>query len=987
MMHFFILFIGLVTVSSGFAQDIDAATQDKLIEKLTQVSLNMAPGDGSRTSIVLRLADLHAERGRRLSMKELNEGCTVCNAGTKDREKAIRYYNESLSALDGEQKARVNTQIGHLYELTGNEAKALAMYEALLKEKNEKVVSEAQLSLAEIYFKKRNYSQALAFYKKVAESHPNQKGLAMYRAGWCYFNLGQIQPSVNELKKVLESPELLSRSQSGIVSVDKQFQEEVSRDLATFLARLPFDKAELDTLYKLSPDNAKLAHLSYLASEYERLGQVAPAIAAWRYSIDRQTEPKARMEGHVHLAQLQAQHQNREAAIKDFETSLAIWGSLGACSDDTCKQLKTRLRQFVLDWNQIEKKAPSQELLAAYQKYLAVFPQEVDMRLWQAQVAAQLKDYELAMKEHLLVAQTLSQEIKAGTADKTKKEWLEVSLLAAIENAELLKDAKGIDQTTQAYLDLSVDRKKEVDVRYQRAQIQYEAANYAVAAEQMKAIALDKKAPMDLRSKAADLSLDSLVLLKDDTRLESWSKELSAALPQQADSFLGVARKSVLTQSSQLASAQNLDQAWIVLVRFDSTGASQDEKTSYLKNKLILAEKLRKLPEARDAADQLLRQPGLSAEDTQFALSRKAWLAELQFDFATALAATEKIVDKSVDPASRYLKMALLAELSQKDATSYYRQFVKESKDTEKTTAVVAQIVKKSAQPEKEFTAYKSILAQKPEFYTEAIYEIYAKTGKASLLSQATTGTQNVITPYGKAAARTELLAQYTAQKEKIAASKLDTANQKKLAQSLKARVALLEQTEKLAAKAVDQQEWASQIVLLNLLAEEHQRFYNEVLSLPVPAGLSPEEEQQYLGLLTEQAAPHQTKSNDIRAKLAEIYKNKDAFAKFSATVQGQVEPVRTVFVKEMQMVKAVVPADLQGLLVETQVVKAEPGAPAIAEAEKLRQSVRESPFDKERVEQLLNYEKQLGRSSMVSYLQGRLETLQGEQPATKKVN
>jgi hypothetical protein len=961
-----------------FAQNLDETAQEKLIEKLTQVNLNLPPSDTSRASITLRLADLHAERARRLSMKELNQGCTVCTAGVKDREKAIRLYNEVMPTLENEQKARVNTQIGHLHELSGQEGKAMAIYESLLNDKNEKISSEAQLSLAEIYFKKRNYGQALVFYKKVMQSSSSQKGLATYRAGWCYFNQGQIEQGVTELKKVLQTPELLSRSQSGVISLDIQFQEEVSRDLATFLARRPFSESELDMLYKLSPENAKLAHLSYLASEYERLGQVAPAIAAWRYSIQRQSEPKARMEGHVHLAQLQAAHQNRKEAVRDYETALSLWGNLGNCVDDICKQLKVRLRQFVLDWNTIEKKAPSQELLESYQKYLAAFPSEVDMRLWQAQVAAQLKDYELSVRENLLVATALSQEVKSQPKmEKMRKDWLEVSLLAAIENAELSKNNSLIDKTTQAYLDLSVERKKEMDVRYQRAHMVYEAGQYSAAAEQMRALALDKKAPADIRSKAADLSLDSLVVLKDDTRLEAWSKELSSALPTQAAAFLGVARKSVLTQSSQQAASQDLDKAWITLNRFDGTGATQEEKNVYLKNKLILAEKLRKLPEARDAADQLIRQPGVSPEDMQFALSRKAWLAELQFDFATALATTEKVVVKDTDPAGRSLKMAVLADLAQKDSSSYYKQFVKESKDSDKTLAVVAQIVKTSKQPEKDLEAYKNLLVKKPEFYTEAVYEVYAKTGKLALLAPITTSTQFIVTPFGKSAVRAELMAKYISQKEKLSKSVLDSSTQKKLAQSLKSRVALMEETEKLASRAVDQQEWASQIVLLNLLSQEHQRFYNEVLSLPVPAGLSAEEEQQYLGLLSEQAAPHQTKANDIKAKLTEIYKNKDAFAKFSENVQNQVEPMRAISVKEMDVVKAVIPAELQDLLSVRTVAAAAPNQPAIAEVEKLRQQVRETPFDKARLQQLLTFEKQLGRSSMVAYLQSRLDSIE----------
>jgi len=974
-----LIFAFLLTVH---AEDTtDATTRDLLIDKLSKVNLNLAPNDHSKQAIVLRLADLYAEKGRQLAMKELEGGCSgVCKAGSKERAQALNYYNEMLPQLTGDGRAKVLVQMGHLEELTGSEPKAIATYETLLKDSDPKIVSEAQLSLAEIYFKRRNWKEAIAFYQKVKVSHPSQKGLAGYRVGWCYFNMDQVKPAVEELREVLNSPEMLSRGQSGTLSIDKQFQEEVARDFATFLSRRPQQSGDLDELYKLSPDNAKLAHLSYLASEYERLGQVNDAITSWRYVIQRQSDPKQRLEGHVHLAQLNAIHQNRAEAIKDFENSLNIWGSLGQCTDDTCKQLRSRLRQFVLDWNTTEKKAPSKELLAAYQKYLTVFPADTDMRLWQAQVAGQVKEYELAVKENLTVATELTEENKKTPLDATKKGWLETSLLEAIENAELAKNAALEDQATKAYLDMSLDRKKEYDVRYQRAHTVYEAAQYAPAADQMRDIALSNKAPMELRTKAADLALDSLVLLKDDTRLESWSRDLAKALPKEGANYMSVARKSVLTQSAAAATSNNLDGAWVTLMRFDPNGASQEEKNNYYKNKLILAEKMHKLPEAREAADQLLRQPGLSTEDQQFALSRKAWLAELEFDFPTALAATEKMTPaKDVDPAGRSLKLAMLAELSQKDPSLHYKKFVQESKDKDKTVAVTAQIVKSSPAPLKDFESYKNVLAQKPEFYTETLFEIYAKTGKQDLLPKMTAQPQFASTPYGKAALREELLASYQTVKEKLEKSKIDSTNQKKLASSLKARVALLDQAEKLAGKAVDQQEWASQILLLNLLASEHKKFFDEVLSLPVPQGLSGEDEQQYLGLLSQQAAPHQTKANDIQAKLKEMYANKDAFTQFASAVNAQMEPMRKIYVQDMNLVKTAVPADLQALLVE-RAPAGVPEKPNLAEVEKARQTVRDQPFDSAQIQNLIQLEKQMGRATMVAYLQSRLDTLNATQ-------
>jgi hypothetical protein len=963
---------------------LDEATQNRLIEKLTQVNLNLAPNDSSKVSIALRLGDLHAERGRRLANEELNKGCATCTAGNKDRQQAIDYYTDVLPKLENEQKSRVLTQMGHLFELTGKETKAIGIYEGLLKNESAGIAAEANLSLAEIYFKKRAYSQALNYYEKVKRTHPSQKGLATYRAGWCLFNMNQIEKAAAELREVLNSPELLSRNSGGAVSLDKQFQEEVSRDYATFISRLPFNEKYIAELYNLSPDNAKLAHTSYLASEYERLGQVPAAIAAWRFAIERQSEPKARLEGHVHLAQLQAQHQQRENAVKDFSTSLAIWKTLGSCADDTCKNLKIRLKQFIVDWSTLEKKAPSSELLDSYKKYLAVFSEEHDLRLWQAQAASQKGEFEYAIEQNLYVADAITAEKTKGTKlSDQQKTWLETALLAAIENAELSKKPENIDKTTTSYLAKSIDRKKETDVRYQRAQMAYEAANYQVAADRFRELALDKKAPTDIRSKSADLTLDSLVLLKDDLKLEAWSKELAKALPSQSTSLMSVARKSVLTQSSQMATNNNLNDAWLVLGRFEMKGANPEEKTTYLKNKLILAEKLNKLSDARDAAEQLLRQPNITEVDREFALSRKAWLAELQFDFTTALAATEKMKMEG-QKEQKFLKLAVLADLAGKDATGYYRSYLKVSKDKERAIAVASELVRKSNYSLKELDAQKKILEQEPEALARMTYEAYASSGNTKLLERLVSDKKLNETHYGLAAFRSQMLGQYGALKARLQKSTIDTSTQKKLAASLKNRVALLTEGEKMAAKAVDQEEWASQVVYLGLLADEHQRFYNEVLSLPVPEGLAPEEEQEYLSLLSQQAAPHQTKANDIKGKLSEIYAKADSFTKYRAVIDEQDQPIRKVFIQEMAVLKSALPQDQQAKLVDVAPERALASKPSLAQMETARQEVREKPFDRSSIKNLIGLERQMGRESMVSYLESRLSSLENTE-STKK--
>jgi hypothetical protein len=293
---------------------------------------------------------------------------------------------------------------------------------------------------------------------------------------------------------------------------------------------------------------------------------------------------------------------------------------------------------------------------------------------------------------------------------------------------------------------------------------------------------------------------------------------------------------------------------------------------------------------------------------------------------------------------------------------------------------VATQLVKASQTPLKEFETYKNILAQKPELYTELLYGIYAKTGQQNLIPRMTE-EKFVKTPYGKSALRIELFNSYQQLKDKLAKATIDSSNQRKLSATLKNRVALIDQAEKLGAKAVASEEWASQILYLNLLAAEHKRFFDEVLSLPVPAGLSPEEEQQYLGLLSQQAAPHQAKAADIQAKLKEIYANQAAFTQFASAASAEKEPMKKILVEQMAVVKAAVPAEQQSLLVERQPATvadaaAAPALPSAEQVEKARAEVRDKPFDSASIRALLQIEKQLGRDSMVAYLQTRLNTL-----------
>ncbi|MCB0386823.1 MAG: tetratricopeptide repeat protein, partial [Bdellovibrionales bacterium] len=156
----------VVVALPAFAVDLTAETV--LIKKLQNVLARLPENDPSRKDMVLRLADLHAERARLLSVNELEKGCTECNAGTEDRQQAIGLYEKILRTNDGADKGAVYTQLRHLYEMVGEKSKAITAYGYILKNSQDPVaIGEAHLSMGEIYFRQGDFRNAIPHYEKV----------------------------------------------------------------------------------------------------------------------------------------------------------------------------------------------------------------------------------------------------------------------------------------------------------------------------------------------------------------------------------------------------------------------------------------------------------------------------------------------------------------------------------------------------------------------------------------------------------------------------------------------------------------------------------------------------------------------------------------------------------------------------------------------------------------------------------------------------
>jgi hypothetical protein len=954
---------------------MDESNRSLLIDKLEHVYQHLAPQDSSKVPVTLRLADLYAERARTESMKELDRACATCNVGESDRKKALRLYLEVLDRAPETVQSKVMVQVGHLYQLTGDESKAINFYNKILQRGlTPELNAEAQISLAEIYFKGRDFTKAQTFYQEVLKNAAaGSRGLAAYRSAWCAFNLGDIEAAIKQVEQILKTPTLLTRSSSQQVQIDPQFQEEVSRDYATFLSKKIIENKDIQSLFELSPENIRVQNLKSLALDLERIGKKTDSLRVWNFVFAYMDKPEDRLAAKVSMAQLYFDSNNKKEGAENFESAMILWKELKTCQSNQCDELRRRSRQFVVSWNQLEKKTPTSELLAAYQVYLKNFPGDAEMNLYAGNVAKETKNWNVSW-EYYNKAREI--QLKNLETDVQLADKLETTLLAMLDVAEDSKNDKLEVEAYDLYLAQSVNKTKTFEVQYQKAHRMYELAQYGPASQELKKLALDKKGNEKIRKQAADLSLDALVLLKEESQISNWAAEYALVLTEASQEFSQIVQKAVLTRSANLA-GHDPAQAYAELVKFNLSQASAEDKIKYFKNKLILAEKLNKFAEAQSAAEGLLQQPGVSAEDSEYAWSRQAYMAEMTLDFASVLTAINKI-QKNLKPDEKMLKLAMFAELSGQKSSAYYTQYMQTSKDEENKRLVAVELVRKSKTPEKEIELYRPILGKSPQLMAQLYAETFAKTSNDAILKKVTKDPAMKMTDSGKLLARSSFLRDFRIFKKTLVDHKLDTKNESKLAASLKARVALFEKLERLTKQAIETGDWTSQLVSLDTLAKESERFYSELLSAPMPQGLSDEEQQQYMQLLSAQATPYQARSLEAKSKVEEFWKSLNWQAPLKTS--WQKAELRSLIVSEVNSLREIAPQEYQSALADFVLNKNDTAAtvrPSLKEIQTARNLVHGNPFDKQALQALLDLEIKSENPAMTQYLQTRIENLE----------
>lgn len=938
-------------------------TETLLIDKLTNVFLKLPEGNPTKTKITLRLADLHAERGRLTAKTEFEKGCIECSNGERDRKKALEYYHYVLPQLKGDSRQNVMVQVGHLYEVLGQNTKAISFYQKVLKANSGKGAAEAHFSLAEIYFKQRQFGKAKGHYKSALASESFQRrGLASFRLAWSQYNLGEVSAAVKGLEAILTTPKLLTRGGVGLVNVDQDFKAEVAKDYTVFMAHnSQISLAAIKQVYRLSPDKTRIENVSFLAKELERLGRVQQSQEAWELVVQETGDPQIRMEALVYLAGLQMKGQNKSQILPFLKRAFRNWNSLKTCKDQrVCDELKSRLRNLVFDWNRSEKKNPSVELLEAYEGYFSVEAQDGKAFELASQAATQAKDYSRAY--------AWSQKAFGLAKENKNKEAL---LIRRIEIAELAKNQEWLVASQKAYLEKSPQKTKSTEIRYQMAQRAYDNKDYDAAAKQFKALAVASSVAGKLKQQSAEMALDALVLTKNDSLIESWARDFASLFPKNKKRFLGMAGQSVLSQTAAISGAKGSPQeAWKTLNRFDLATAGAEQKKTYLKNKVILARQLKKFDEMNQALRGYLSLKSLSKEEKQFGLENKVWLSELQLNFVEAYSSYKKL------KTNKWLELARFADLAEKPSSSYYYEFLKKNTDKDLAFSICVKLIRDAKSFGKKQQVCRQSLDSDKSFFANLLMEIYSgrKNDKQMMSLFKKYGLDSTASAH--VLKRGFLISKGEKNIQRLRKHRLDGRSHR-VARSLQKRMKLITAFEKTIAKATETQDWLTQTLFLTELQKQYSRFFEEILALPTPKDLTAEEQQQYLSLLSQQAAPYKEKAEQIQFKMDELWKNEAAmdqlyadFHKSSVALQSLLGPQ----IEKLKTLAGATQATRFDLVYRKAIKKS---VPSLALLEAARTQVKQSPMNRRALQNLIQLEEQRGYQPMIIYLNSRLKRME----------
>lgn len=465
----------------------------------------------------------------------------------------------------------------------GDERKALAAYKRLIEKfKTSKFLPDSYLALGEYYFngskgKRESLEKALEYYKNAAKFTENQVyGYALYKQGWCYFNMSDFEKAMDQFKAVV-----LYAQFAGVEEVEGKkggkgnragLAKESRNDYVRAYSRSggePKDAKEKFSKLAKEPDDLRLM-MKQLANLFYEDGKDKEAAVAYNMLIlERPVSPEAPgFQSRIVDCVMRAG--NKQMTVQQVRRLVKVMDDVlkgnpklddkDKKSLDEARELAERtISKLAVDWHNEGKKTRDEQTFkfadAVYADYLTLFPQSpkaYDLRFfWAALLSDNLLEFEKAANAY---GQVFSQDIERISKNEKPGKWLsEASFDAILAWTEVVKKAefkaeppgdptkkmnippekKNLLDACERYLKYVEKADKRVEITYKAARIYYDYNYFEEAVGKFSDIALKypeykSEDGTRLAEYSANTILDIYNLVADWPKVNEWSRKFYA---------------------------------------------------------------------------------------------------------------------------------------------------------------------------------------------------------------------------------------------------------------------------------------------------------------------------------------------------------------------------------------------------------------------------------------------------------------------------
>ena len=998
MMRFFILIL-LLTPLSVLSLEQDKAPNpsdiDFLVNKLDYINSIVEQDYPGRKAIQLRLAHALFLASEQNFTKSHKENCSDCSQKANFfAKRSLKLYKQLEPVLKDRHTLLYTEALfkqAYLERSLGNSSRSLSFLKRVIQVKgvNPLWTTRAWYNIGEIEFELYNYKKALKAFDEVLKQS-SWRFQSRYRKIWSLFNLSLYESAFQELISFLTSKDY---SPADLSLDNKNLKQKLETEIEILYSYVEITKSRLIFLYDFlkqsvvkNTESEKLKRISRLAKRLKQLGRLEESNQAWKFYLSKTKSPSDQFiaysslfENSLALGAVGKLNEMGETALK----LLALINQLGMENSSALKNIK-------LFFDQIQLKSLSEKqklyLLSLYQEYNSLYPKDSDRLLKTGILSEELKNYEQAVASYQKSALLL-------VNPSSLKESL---CFKQLEAAELSKKPALRLKAYSFYIENGSKDSLIFKSKYQMAYIYYTEKNFKKAHLLFNSLAFyDSKKEdsytKDLKLKSAHLSLSSLKEIGDqEESLITQAGQFMKNFPQDKKEFTKIYNLAILNQVKKLllgkdfshrpvqaSTDQKVKRAWSVLTKFSVKEAGDAELLSYYMNYMLLAKELLKLQDMDYSIKNLLSQPKLTAKDQKLVLTWKLWLEELRLNFKEVLKTVQLLYPEDQSE-EHFLRLARLSELAGEDPVPYYKMLIKKYPQSPLIPTLVVSILEQSDKKtqRKYLLEYASFFSKKPDELIALIFKIDQGDRNFDFMKaflkldfMKNSSLAYFLDTIEKRNSFVQLL-------EKI---QRFSSNKKIKYISLRKYTQAVSDFIKNTENLLKTQDWISRLFMASSLRQELAVFYNHVMNLPLPKGLTESEQLEYKTLLNDQMKTYKAQIQTLDQELTQLKSDnylkdyKQNFQKslvFQPYMKWELEQLFEVIEDEgfKDRVK-------QSVL--TSVSFIEKPMPKIKISQSLYQHLKNNPFDLSALKQLLKIEKAKKNSALAFYLDQRIKEIE----------